>query len=261
MGMKPSIFLAMTVVAALVAGTASAQMRIIPQDRVKQVSDPGLSADSASLSFVSRHIIAGQMNEDDAPETFVYEFTNVGSDVVSINRLVTSCSCATAVCPVREVPPGTAAQIYVRYDPKGHPGRFERKIFVYTRDGNAPAAVLKLSVDVSRGADLSAEWPVDMGAIRLRRAEVTLSAAARSVESLRFINLSGSPLKLECDKAFLPECLSVMTEPAEVPPGEEGRLLISFDPALPGVRETMKVILKGLGLPPSRSSITVSLTF
>jgi hypothetical protein len=50
----------------------------------------------------------------------------------------------------------------------------------------------------------------------------------------------------------------VTFEPQNVPAGEEGILTITYDPSLPGVRETMKIILKGLGLPPTRSTLTVT---
>ena len=239
------------------AMTADAQLRMVSREKLQEVANPALSADSASLSFGQKHIIAEPMDEDDAPKTFVYRFTNIGKETVAIKRLVSTCSCASAVCPVKEVAPGASAEISVVYNPKGHPGKFERKIFVYTQDGNAPAAVLKLSVEVATGADLSQEWPVQMGNIRLRRSEVAFSASAKGIEQLRFINLSGRALTLQCEESFLPECLSFRTEPAVVEDGAEGVIVISYDPSLPGVRDSMNVILKGLGLPPTKSSITV----
>ena len=239
------------------AMTADAQLRMVSREKLQEVANPALSADSASLSFEQKHIIAEPMNEDDAPKTFVYRFTNVGKEAVAIKRLVSTCSCASAICPVKEVAPGAYAEISVIYSPKGHPGKFERKIFVYTQDGSSPAAVLKLSVEVATGADLSQEWPVQMGSIRLRRSEVAFSAGAKGVEQLRFINLSGKPLALQCEESFLPECLSFKTEPAVVENGADGVIVISYDPSLPDARESMNVILKGLGLPPTKSSITV----
>ena len=239
------------------AMTADAQLRMVSKEKLQEVANPALSADSASLSFEQKHIIAEPMNEDDAPRTFVYRFTNVGKETLAIKRLVSTCSCASAVCQVKEVAPGASAEISVIYNPKGHPGRFERKIFVYTQDGNAPAAVLRLSVEVATGADLSQEWPVQMGGIRLRRSEVAFSASAKGVEQLRFINLSGRPLALQCEESFLSGCLSFRTEPAVVEDGAEGVIVISYDPSLPGARDSMNVILKGLGLPPTKSSITV----
>ena len=148
----------------------------------------------------------------------------------------------------------------VTYDPKGHPGRFERKIFVYTEGEDDPAAILRLSVDVSNGADISREWPVQMGQIRLRRQDVTFSEGTKAVEKIRFINLGDRALQMTCEKAFLPDCLSFRTEPAIVASGEEGMMVISYDPSASELRDNTKVILKGLGLPPSKATITVKLT-
>ena len=240
---------------ALAAALATAQMRIIPRERVEEVSNPRLSEDSASVAFDVMHIIADPMNEDDAPKNFIYTFKNVGKESLEIARLVSTCSCATATCPVRHVAPGESAQINVRYNPKGHPGRFERKIFVYTQAGNNPAAVLKLSVDVSNGADHAVLWPVQMGGIRLRTTEVTIDKDKKSVEPVSFINLTGKTLKLECEEMFLPECLTFFSETVEN--GCEGTIQIAYDPTKPGARESLNLILKGLGLPPSRSSITI----
>ena len=242
-------------VAVLMTATATAQMRIIPREKVQAVSSPRLSADSASLAFDTRHIVADPMTEDDAPENFIYTFKNVGEEEIKIVRLVSTCSCASATCHVKSVAPGESAQINVRYNPKGHPGRFERKVFVYTQAGNNPAAVLRLSVDVSNGADHSTQWPVQMGGIRLRSTSVTFYKDRKAVETINFINLSGKALKLECETAFLPPCLTFSSEKVE--DGEEGTIQIAYDPAKPGARETLNLILKGLGLPPSKSSITI----
>lgn len=237
--------------------TAGAQLRMIPKDKVTNVSNPRLSPDSAALNFDTKHIIAGQMNEDDAPSTFVFRFENTSDKTLNIDRLVTTCSCASASIDKREVKPGENAEISVRYDPKGHPGKFERRVFIYTSGGNAPSAVLKLTVDVGNGKDLSGLWPVQMGPIRLRRSSVDFVKGEKAVEKLRFINLSGKPLKLQCEEAFMPECLKFESEAVE--DGKEGEIMISYDPSRPGAKEQIKVILKGLGLPPTKATITVNL--
>jgi hypothetical protein len=41
--------------------------------------------------------------------------------------------------------------------------------------------------------------------------------------------------------------------------GQEGEIVISYDPSKPGAREQMKVILKDLGLPPTKATITVNI--
>lgn len=236
---------------------AEAQLKIISREKVENVSFPRLSADSAALRFQTRHIVAEGMNEDDVPKTFLFRFENVGDRVLSINRLVSTCSCMTATSERLEVRPGEVSDIMVRYNPKGHPGKFERKVYVYTDSGNEPAAVLRLSVQVEAGKDLSGEWPVQMGTIRLRRSEIAFAEGVRAVEKMRFVNIGRKPLKLECETAFLPECLSFRTEPQIVEAGNEGEIVITYDPSKGADLQNVKIILKGLGLPPSKSSIIV----
>lgn len=238
--------------------TADAQLRIIPKEKIDNVTNPRLSADSAYMDFDTRHIVAEPMNEDDPPSTYVFSFTNVGDHTLKIERLISSCSCASAYADRTEVRPGEKAVISVRYDPEGHPGKFERRIFVYTSSGNDPAAVLKLTVEVENGADLAGLWPVQIGYIRLRRSEVAFVSGQKAVEKLRFLNLSGKPLRLRCEEAFLPACLTFRTEPEVVDDGKEGEIIIGYDPSVPGAREKMNIILKGLGVPPSRATITVT---
>lgn len=240
---------------ALAASAASAQMRIISREKVDEVSNPNLSSDSASLEFDTTYITAEPMNEDDAPKNFVYTFRNTGKETIEILRLVSTCSCATATCSVMKIASGASAKINVRYNPKGHPGRFERKVFVYTQDGNNPAAILRLTVDVSNGSDYSTLWPIQMGGIRLRTTEVVFTQGKKAVETISFLNLSGKTLKLDCETAFLPSCLTFSCD--EVENGKEGTMQIAYDPSKPGARETLTLILKGLGLPPSKSSILI----
>lgn len=239
----------------VMACDASAQMKIISRERVEEVSNPRLSTDSASVDFDTKHIVAEPMSEDDAPKTFVYKFRNLGDKPLQILRLVSTCSCASATCAVRSVAPGERAEISVKYFPKGHPGRFERKIFVYTQEGNAPAAVLILSVDVTSGSDHSTLWPVQMGGIRLRRSELSFTLGKKAVETISFLNLTGKTLKLECEEMFLPQCISFSSEP--VADGAEGVMAVTYDPSKPGAEDSAKLILKGLGVPPSRSTINI----
>ena len=236
-----------------------AQMKMIPREKIEAVNNPALSPEAASFGFGTRHVVAEPMTEDDGFKTFTYPFENIGEKSLVIDRIVTTCSCATAYSDKKEVGPGESAVITVRYNPAGHPGKFERRIFVYSGGFEDPSAVLKLSVDVTDGMDMSGLWPVRMGSIRLRRPEVTFTEGEKAVEKMRFINLAGKPLALACDEAFLPECLSFRTEPDVVDAGKEGEIVISYDPAAGGSREMMKVILKGLGVPPSQASVTVRL--
>ena len=236
---------------------AQAQIKVVPREKLDAISNPRLSVDAASLKFETMYIEAEPMGEDDGIQTFVYPFQNIGKDTLQIKRLVSTCSCATAICPVTRLLPGESSEVTVRYNPKGHPGTFERRIFLYTDDTTSPAAILRLAVKVDRGADLSGVFPVGMGNIRVRTKTLSVEKGNKTVQRCVFVNVSDKPLKLECEKAMLPPCLTVRAEPEIVTGGEEGEIVVTFDPAKGGVRDRMPVILKGLGVPPTQSTITV----
>lgn len=241
----------------LSALTAGAQIRIVPREKLEAVAFPRLSSDSSALRFDTEHIVADVMSEDDPPAVFRYEMTNAGKEVISIHRVNTTCSCVTVNVPDRMLDPGEKTVLTVRYDPKGHPGRFERKIFIYTQPGNNPAAILKLTARVESSSDKSKLYQLQMGSIRLRGSEMVFSKGVKAKESLNFLNLSGRSLRLECEDMFLPDCFSFETEPAVVEDGEEGVMTVSYDPAKGDCKDRVPLILKGLGVPPSQSTINI----
>lgn len=235
-----------------------AQIRIIPREQLEAMANPRLSSDSSFLDFDVRRIVADRMNESDDPKVFKYPFTNIGPEKLEVKRLVSNCSCASAICHKKQVEPGESAVITVTYNPEGHPGKFERRVFVYTQDGNSPAAILKLEVEVEGSKDFSGLFRHQMGSIRLRRKEVTFSQEKKAVETIPFVNLSGKPLRLECDRMMLPKCLDFAVEPEIVGDRQEGMIKISFAPEKLGTVRQMQVLLKNLGVSPSRSAIKVN---
>ena len=165
----------------------------------------------------------------------------------------------TAVCQKMSLAPGDSTAIVVKYNPKGHPGRFERKVMVYAGQDEDPTVILRLNVDVERGSDLSGLYPVAMGNIRLRRNEVSFYSGRREVQRCPFVNVSEKELALTWDTFLMPACLNVRTEPAVLQPRQEGEIVITYEPEKGGQRPKMPLILKGLGLPPMQSSIMVNI--
>lgn len=235
-----------------------AQIRILPRERLESVANPRLSPDSSWLHFDTKRHVA-HMNEDDVPPVFNYKVKNAGPQRIQIRRLVSTCSCAVAVCDRQELEPGDSAVISVTYNPKGHPGKFERRIFVYTREGTEPAAILSLSAEVTVGSDFSSLYRYQIGPVRLRRNTIVFPEGQRAVEEIPFVNLGKAPLKLECERMLLPECLDFTVEPSEVETGKEGKIRVTYHPEKDKGHEIMHIILKGLGVPPSKSSIIINI--
>lgn len=236
-----------------------AQIQVLSRFELENVENPSLSDDASNLKFKVESIAADDMTEDGGIKIFTYTFKNIGTDTVRIDRLVTSCSCAMATYTQKSVAPGKDGEITVKYNPKGHPGRFERKIFVYTGGYKSPSAVLRLKVNVEVGADLSGAYQVSMGKLRLRRAEVTFQRGSATVEKCACINVSDTPLKVTCNRYLLSSALTFKAEPEILQPGQEGTIVVEYDPSVKEDRNDLLIMLNGLGVPPSQSVIKVKL--
>lgn len=236
-----------------------AQIRILPKEKLESVNSPKLSGDSAALSFDTRHITAAPLKDDDAPETFTFRMTNVSREVINVRKLTTTCSCVSATAGQNILNPGESTSLMVRYNPKGHIGRFEHKVLVYTQPGNDPAAVLRLNVEVESGSDISGIYQVRMGNIALRSKDVRFSRGVKGTEVLKFVNLSGRDMTLECEDMFLPDCITFETRPKVLKDGQEGEIRISYDPSNEKPVDRIPLILRNIGVSPSRSTINITI--
>ncbi len=257
--MRTTAIIFLFCVLGLSSADVRAQIRILPKERLEAVDSPKLSSDSAALRFDTRHIKAAPLKEDSAPETFTFVMTNSGNDEMNVRRLTTTCSCVSASAGQNVLKPGESTPLTVRYDPKGHIGRFEHKVFVYTQPGNNPAAILRLNVEVEGGSDISGIYRVRMGSIALRSTDVRFSRDTKGVEVLKFVNLSGRDMKLECEEMFLPDCISFETIPEILKDGQEGEIRISYDPSRGKPGKRIPLILRNLGVSPSRSTINITI--
>ncbi len=230
---------------------AVAQIRTVPKELLDSIANPAVAENSSLIEFDTRRIVAAGIGEDELP-VYSYGFVNRGDKPIVVNRITTSCGCAVAECASRVTGPGERGTISVTYHPKGHPGRFERRIFVYTNlSSERPTAVLSLDVTVQAGEDRSRWFPHQMGRIRMKVKE--------------FVP----------DTAMLPSYLKAWCETPGVEPGKEGEICIAFDPdkfreqaeansgwlsgaASRDVSRTA-VVLRGIGAPPRESAIIITI--
>ena len=92
---------------------------------------------------------------------------------------------------------------------------------------------------------------LDPGKLRLRLTRIP------SVESGEVIRVLPDTLRIRVDGNLLPPCIEAEFSPAELAPGRLGELIVRFVPSEGRVPQRVPVVLKGLGLSPLQSSITV----
>ncbi len=240
---------------------------------IDSLSNPMLAAGSEVMRFESVRIEAGEMNEDSAPSEYVYRWKNEGPSPLVVTFVQTTCGCAAPSFERRPVQPGEDGSLKITYHPKGHPGGFLRKIFVYTNlSSEQPTAVLELAGKVIPSVLPTGDYPVAMGGLLLKRSAVSFSGDSRQTERIECLNAGDKTLSISVDPKTLPS--GVLVEPLKIAPGEIADLILRFDPSKAAastsgfIRRTESgsgkrpasapVFLQGLNLPPPRCIITIN---
>ena len=229
------------------AGIAGAQTLSEREHIIDSILHPEISEKAAlSMQFDESVIGTGIIAEEAAPQSFSFSWTNVGSAPVTVLNVTTSCGCL--------VPS------FDRTHPKGHPGPFDRRIFVYTDvSGKRPAAILSLKGDVQPAKVPVWNYRYRMGDLLLKRREVRFEPGRLAVERILCQNAGEKPLTVGVEKDLLPPYVTVWCEPETIAPGDKADILVRYDPEASSSRmlNVVPVILTGLSLPPTQRTIKV----
>lgn len=229
------------------------QIKVIPGEELLEFSSPALSSDSSSLDFDRRKVLLDSLTEDSSPARIEFRMRNRSTRKIALTRIATTCSCLKVSADRMVLPPGGTAVLTAVYDPEGHPGRFRRKVSIFTdASSKDPAAVLE--IDAVVGWSREGEYPCAMGDLRLRRDSLRLSSGETA--SVRCINAGDAPLEINPMTRFIPFRVSAVLSPSVLQPGQEGKLKITcLSVGKPG---TYPLILEGTGARPSDSAIKIT---
>ncbi len=236
------------------------QMRVISEELLDSLNNPPTVTSGSVMYFYEKHIDTGRIGEDDAPSSYTFRWRNVGNRPLVVTRVQTTCGCTVAEHDRQPVQQGGSGTVRVTYHPKGHPGSFQRKIFVYTQlSDKLPTAVLELTGQVEPSVMPTSAYPYAMGDLLLKQQSVRIGGQRLQTERIECLNAGSKPLRITADSHFLPSYIAFECEPATFGPGTTADLVIRFDPAkapetLP---EQVPVILEGVDAPPSRRTIRV----
>jgi len=229
-------------------------------EELEKIANPATAPGSEAMRFEQRRIDTGEINEDDAPSTYTFRWRNEGSEPLVVTRAESACGCAQPTYDKRPVAAGGHGEINVVYHPKGRPGYFRRKIFVYTQlSDKQPTAVLELTGHATPSALPTYDYPHAMGPLLLKQRTIRLSGDALQAERIECLNAGERTLHLDAARGLLPEYLTFECDPELFAPGKTGDLVIRFDPAK--APETLPrevpIIIEGLRLPPSRRTLRI----
>ena len=213
------------------------------------------------MRFERTQIETGRIGEDDAPSRYEYKWHNDGTSPLVITRTVTTCGCAVATYGKQPVRAGGEGAVTVTYHPKGHPGNFYRRIFVYTQlSDKEPTAILELTGSVEASKRTDDDYPYTMGPLRLKQLTVRFDPSGGPAEErIECLNTGDTALRPGSD--LLPAGFAFACDPALLAPGESGDLVVRFDPAattqhLPA---QLPLIIRGPDVPPSQRTLQIRL--
>lgn len=232
----------------------------LTREKLDSLTNPATAAGGETMRFDTRRIETPELHEDGAPTTYTYRWHNDGKEPLVVTRIQTSCGCAKAKHDKRPVPAGGQGEIKVTYHPQGHPGDFQRKIFVYTQlSDTRPTAVLELTGHVKPSALPTHDYAHAMGPLLLKQRTVRLAGDRKQTERIECLNAGEKPLRPRADGGLLPKYLTFGCEPEILEPGKTGDLVIRIDPeqAPKTLPERIPILLEGLTLPPSQRMLEV----
>lgn len=242
----------------LTAAPAQGQIRIVSRALLDSLANPGLAPGSEAMAFEQTRIDTGDIDEDGSPKSFVFRWRNAGNEPLVITRVKSTCGCAVATYDRQPVKPGQNSEVVVTYHPKGHPGRFQRKIFLFTQlAANAPTATLELAGQVIPSTRPTYAYPYAKGSLLLKQQEIRFDGTELRTERIECLNAGDATLRVKVDKQLLPPCIEAEFLPEELKAGELGELTVRFDPSAGRAPQRVPLILQGLGLSPGQSSILI----
>lgn len=213
---------------------------------------------SSVLHFSKSRIDMGAMFESDTARTVFFSFENRSGRSIVIEKVASSCGCATVKYDKEVIAVNGKGRIDVLFSPKGKAGTVDTNIFVYVSGTSVPVARLLLMGNVI-GVDEWEHLPHSMGVLKLKSRKVDFGKVLgiqKRTERIACANAGVRPLRLSA--LIKPEYVTLYTEPEVLQPGEEGDIIITVDAArLPSVvgEHRFSVIVEGVDGSPSARRI------
>ena len=238
-------------VAIIVFGNASAQIKLISREQLDSVANPH-TIEGENILFEGGNICwFGTISEDVGKWEKRLVWSNASNQTLVVTRVTTTCSCLQAVADKGAVEQGEKSAIRIAYYPKGHPGKVEQRLFVYTSlSSSRPTAIVTLKGEVTPSADHSDDYPFHRGELRLRRDSLRLKGDRVQTERIACLNSGKRAMRLTADTLLSSRGVSLHTEPEVLSAGGEGDLVVTYRPEKSARRpEQLKLYIKGLTLP------------
>ncbi len=179
----------------------------------------------------------------------VFEFVNVGQDVLKIDRVRSSCGCTAVLVSEKSLPPGSKGEIQANFDSTRFRGAVKKTIYLYSNDPVVPVMQLHIKGKV-----------VEVVAIEPSRVNFGNIAADKSLAAkVTLRNQGESPLSLGKPTTTAKELQAEMDE-VTLAKGEQTTVDLLLSPKPGRSRFSGYVIIPAVGAPKNELRIPVYAT-
>lgn len=158
------------------------------------------------------------------PVTTKFVLKNKSSRQVSINKVETSCGCATAIASKTKVAGGKELVVDATYDAK-QLGHFQKEIRIYEEGQKKPLVLTVKGVVVTEIQDFSGSYPYTLGSISTDINEIEfddVSKGSQPTMTMHIRNTTGSTI--EPVIMHLPDYLEANVSPTRLSPNQAGEV-------------------------------------
>ncbi len=237
----------LTLLVLLNIGQVSAQIKeMTREEKLRQIANPSFVLDGKALTFEHSTILLDTISEDDNGVEAIYFFRNTTQEPILITQIQVSCDCVETFFSTEVIQPGEQSKFRAVYYPMGYPGSFNRYMTIYTSlSDREPTARVYLKGFAEASLNLSNRYPYQIGDLYLKQDGVVFqNSTQRQVERVLVYNASDSPLTVS---AKLPDGFTLYTEPAIIPAGTEGDIVVSSEATISSMEESViEVTLDGV---------------
>ena len=161
------------------------------------------------------------------PVTAVFELRNKSHRKLHIDKVVPDCNCTVVDYPKGEI--ADKFQIRMTYDAR-QLGHFNKQAAIYSDGSKKPVYIIMKGVVLEHYVDLSGNYPVVMGDLRLDKNELEFDDVSRGEQLVQQLHIyNNSTQTYQPNLMHLPPYLSASIVPERMQPGDEGVITVTLN--------------------------------
>lgn len=189
-----------------------------------------VSAQPKAATWLERTHDFGLIDEDGGKVSCTMRLVNTTDSALSIIEVRPGCGCTAVHYPKQPIEQGDTVSLTLVFNPRGRPGRFSKGVAVRLSSQPSRTSLIVEGTVRASDATLNRRFPTLAGPMRLSNHLLPLGEVAKDSSRngiLTAYNASTDTLSLATIDA--PASLSVQFSPTTLPPGEECRIMVTFD--------------------------------